>query len=116
MAFEDIKEQFSEAEHSAKSYVNNSIDFYRLKSFKSMMQGITMGAKVILIGSMVAMALLFLSISAAFWIGSSLDSNALGFLLVGGFYVLIGIIIFVFRQRLERPLLEKFSKFYFDEL
>ena len=116
MAFEDIKEQFAEAEENAKSYVSNSIDFYRLKSFKSMMQGITMGAKVILIGSMVAMALLFLSISAAFWIGNALDSSALGFLLVGGFYVLIGIFIFVLRHRLEKPLLEKFSKFYFDEL
>ncbi len=116
MAFEDIKEQITQAEDSAKSYVSKSIDFYRLKSFKSMMQGITVGAKAILIGSMVAMALLFLSISAAFWIGESLESNAAGFLSVGSFYVLIGILIYAFRQRLEKPLLEKFSKFYFDEL
>lgn len=115
MAFEDLKEQIADAEHSAKSYVKNSIDFYRLQSFKSMMQGITMAAKVFLVGSMVGLALLFLSISGAFWLGTMLDSTAEGFLIVGAFYVLVGTILFVLRKRLETPLLKKFSKYYFAE-
>lgn len=114
MSLFDIKEHITEAEDSARSYVDSSLKYYRLKSFKSMMQGITVTAKVLLIGAMVGMALLLLSIAASFWIGGMLESNAGGFLVVGGFYILIGLLMYVFKQRLERPLLRKFSEFYFD--
>lgn len=114
MSLFDIKEHIAEAEESARSYVDSSLQYYRLKSFKSMMQGITVTAKVLLIGTMAVMALLLLSIAASFWIGDLLDSNAKGFLVVGGFYILIGLFIYFFRRRLESPLLRKFSEFYFD--
>ena len=116
MAFEEIKEQIDHVEDGVKSYVKNSLDFYRLQSFRSMMKGITMATKVLLIGGVVSRALLFLSLSAAFWFGNMLDNTAQGFLIVGGFYVLVGIILFLMRRKIERPLLKKFSKFYFDEL
>ncbi|WP_127023369.1 hypothetical protein [Flagellimonas beolgyonensis] len=115
MAFEEIKEQFLEAEQSTKSYVKHSIDFYRLKSFKSMMKGITMAAKTVLVGSMVILALLFLSMSLAFWMGSYFESITKGFLMVGLIYVLFGIVLFLIRKKLERPLLRRFSEFYFEE-
>ena len=116
MAFEEIKEQIHHVEEGVRSYVKNSLDFYRLQSFRSMMKGITMATKVLLIGGVVSIALLFLSLSAAFWLGSMLESTAIGFLIVGGFYVLVGLILFLLRNKIEKPLLKKFSKFYFDEL
>ncbi|MEQ5791056.1 hypothetical protein J4E06_08335 [Muricauda sp. NFXS6] len=116
MAFEDIKEQIDHVEEGVRSYVKNSLDFYRLQSFRSMMMGITMATKVLLIGGVGFIALLFLSLSAAFWLGTTLGNTAKGFLLVGGFYILAGIIIFLLRSKIEKPLLKKFSKFYFDEL
>jgi len=115
MAFEEIKEQFLEAEQSTKSYVKHSFDFYRLKSFKSMMKGITMAAKIFLVGSMVILALLFLSISLAFWMGEYFESTTKGFLMVSLIYVLFGIVLFLIRKKLERPLLRRFSEFYFEE-
>jgi len=116
MAFEDIKEQIDHVEEGVRSYVKNSLDFYRLQSFRSMMKGITMTTKVLLIGGVGFIALLFLSLSAAFWLGTMLGNTAQGFLIVGGFYILAGIIIFLLRGKIEKPLLKKFSKFYFDEL
>jgi len=116
MAFEDIKEQIDHVEEGVKSYVKNSLDFYKLQSFRSMMKGITMATKLLLIGSMAFIALLFLSLSAAFWVASILGSTAEGFLIVGGFYVLVGLIFFLMRKKVEKPLLKQFSKFYFEEL
>ncbi|WP_318343133.1 phage holin family protein [Flagellimonas baculiformis] len=116
MSLFDIKEHIKEAEDSTRSYVDSSLQYYRLKSFKSLMQGITVTAKALFIGAMAAMALLFLSIAASFWIGDLMDSNAGGFLVVGGFYVLMGFLLYVFRKRLEAPLLRTFSEFYFDWL
>lgn len=116
MAFEEIKEQISQVEEGVRSYVKNSLDLYRLQSFRSMMKGITMATKVLLIGGVVSIALLFLSLGAAFWLGTILGTTAEGFLVVGGFYVLFGIILFLLRNKIEKPLLKRFSKFYFDEL
>ena len=116
MAFEEIKEQIDHVEEGVRSYVKNSLDFYRLQSFKSMMRGITMATKVLVIGCVASMALLFLSLSAAFWLGTLLESTSQGFLMVGGFYVLIGLLLFLLRKKFESPLLKKFSKFYFEEL
>ncbi|MCR9226368.1 MAG: phage holin family protein [Flavobacteriaceae bacterium] len=115
MAFEEIKEQIDHVEQGVRSYVKNSLDFYRLQSFKSMMRGITIAAKVLIIGCVVSLGLLFLSLSAAFWLSTLLDSTAQGFLIVGGFYILVGLILFLLRSKMERPILKKFSKFYFDE-
>ena len=116
MAFEEIKEQIGDVEDGVKSYVKNSLDFYRLQSFKSMMKGITMATKVLVIGGVVSMALLFLSISLAVLFAMLLNNTAQGFLLVGGIYVLIGLILWSVRKRFEKPLLKSFSKFYFDEI
>ncbi len=116
MAFGEIKEQIDHVEDGVRSYVKNSLDFYRLQSFRSMMKGITMATKVLLIGGIASIAILFLSLSAAFWFGNMLGNTAQGFLIVGGFYVLIGIIVFLLKSKIEKPLLKEFSKFYFDEL
>ncbi|GLU43237.1 hypothetical protein [Allomuricauda sp. NBRC 101325] len=116
MAFEELNEQIKEAEENGKAYVNESLDFYRLKSFRSMMQGITVAAKLFLVGSAIALALLFLSLAAIFKMGQLLNNTALGFLIGGGFYLFIGILLYLMRRKIEKPLLKKFSDFYFDVL
>ncbi|SDQ13832.1 hypothetical protein [Flagellimonas zhangzhouensis] len=116
MAFEEINEQIKHAEENGKAYVNESLDFYRLKSFRSMMQGITVAAKLFLVGTALCLAILFLSLAAIFKMGQELNSTALGFLIGGGFYLFIGLLFYVFRKRIEKPLLKKFSDFYFDVL
>jgi len=116
MAFEEVKENLSDAEATARSYIDSSRQFYKLKGFKVLMKGVMVFVKIASVGIMVVLALLFLSISAAFWIGSELDKTSLGFLIVGGFYLLLGLIIYLFRHSLRKPLLKKFSEFYFDEI
>lgn len=54
---------------------------------------------------LVAVALLILSIGAAFWIGYSLGNLSHGFFIVGGFYIVAGLFIYLFRNALiKRPL------------
>lgn len=47
-----------------------------------------------------------LSISLALWIGSLLDSNILGFLIVAGIYLIIGFIVFTMRNTLLKTPVE----------
>lgn len=116
MAFEELKENFAEAEASAKSYIESSRQFYKLKGFKVLMKAVLVFAKIASVVVMLVMALLFLSLSAAYWIGTELDSTALGFLVIGAFYILLGTLIYLMRHKLAKPLLKKFSEFYFDEI
>lgn len=116
MAFDELKENFSEAEETARSFIETSRQFYKLKGFKVLMKGVMVFVKIASVGIALTLALLFLSISAAFWIGSELDNTAYGFLAVGVFYILIGLIMYLIRHSLRKPLLRKFSEFYFDEV
>ncbi len=116
MAFEGLKEGISDAEASAKSYAHSTGEYYKLKSFKFLMKGITAFSKILMLGAIAFLALFFLSLAAAFGIGQALDNTFYGFLCLGMFYVIVGAILYFMRQHLNKPLLRKFSEFYFDDL
>ena len=116
MAFEELKDNLSEAEKSARSYLEDTQEYYKLKIFKFLMQGIVSFAKVLLIGTVGLLALLFISLSASYGIGQLLNNTSHGFLIVGAIYILTGIILYIFRSRINKPLLRKFSEFYFDDI
>ncbi len=50
------------------------------------------------------LVLFFLSFAIAYAVGEALGSNALGFAIVGAFYILIAIIVLAFRKNLLKDL------------
>ncbi|MGB5556056.1 MAG: hypothetical protein WBM83_15475 [Flavobacteriaceae bacterium] len=114
MAFEDLKEDLIDADADMRSYLENSEEYLKLKVFKVFMRSITAAAQALLVGAVMLLALVLLSLAAALGIGQLLDNTFQGFLIVGAFYVLLGILCYAFRDRLNRPLLRKFSEYYFD--
>lgn len=116
MAFEELEHNLAEAQESAQSYLDNSLQYYKLKGFKMMMKSIGALIKMALISILAVLALSCFSVGAALGAGALLDNNALGFVLVGLFYVLLGVVLYLLRCRLDKPLLKKFSEFYFDEI
>ena len=75
---------------------------------------ITSGAQIMLVGAFALLALFILSFAASFAIGKALESEYLGFIIIGSVYVVIAILCYILRDRLNSPLLRKFSKQYFD--
>jgi hypothetical protein len=58
--------------------------------------------------------LMFLSLAGGFYIGELLHSNALGFLIIAGFYLLLAFLLYIFRSYLvERPVIRSFIKLFF---
>ena len=114
MALEDIKESFTEIDSDVRSYLENTGEYYKLQVFKITMRSITTFAKVLMVGSIALLALFMLSFAAAYGIGIWLEDTFLGFLFVGLFYVVIGAIFFLYRHKLDKPMLKKFSEYYFD--
>ncbi|RKN80405.1 hypothetical protein [Ulvibacterium marinum] len=114
MAFEELKRDLTETDADVRSYLENSEEYLKLKVFKVLMGMITSGAQIILVGAIALLALLILSLAASFVIGEALDSSYYGFVIVGTAYVFIAIICYLLRDRLNGPILRKFSKHYFD--
>ncbi len=114
MVFKEMKKDLMEADADIRSYLENSEEYIRLKIFKVLMGLITSGAQFMLVGALALLALFILSFAASFAIGEALESTYYGFIIVGSAYVIIAILCYVFRERLNGPLLRKFSKQYFD--
>ncbi len=52
----------------------------------------------------VGAAFLTISIGAAFWIGSLLHNTSAGFFIMGGFFLVTGLLFFIFRKRWFRTM------------
>ena len=116
MAFEELKEHTEDIQKQAAEYIENSVSYYKLWGFKVAMKSTTMMLKFALIAMSLTMVLFFCSIAGAFAIGKELDSYALGFLIVGGFYLVLTGLIFLIKDKVvEGPILEKFSEIFFND-
>jgi hypothetical protein len=115
MAFEELKHDFSEIDKEVSAYVEHSLEYAKLKSFKISMVLVTYFAKVVLVGVITILSLLFLSLAASFVLGEAFNNQLYGYLVVGLVYLILALIGFAFRERLNKPILRMFSKYYFDE-
>ncbi|MGB5668319.1 MAG: hypothetical protein WBM53_15895 [Maribacter sp.] len=114
MALKELKRDLTEADVDVRSYLENSEEYFKLKIFKALMHAVTAFTHVMLIGAVALLALFLLSLAASYAIGSALDNMYQGFIVVGLFYVLVALLCYIFRDKLDRPLLQQFSKYYFD--
>ncbi|TDE04370.1 competence protein [Flavobacterium sandaracinum] len=116
MAFEELKENTENIQEQAKVYIESTAAYYKLWGFKVAMKSTTMIIKFSLVLLCFSMVLLFCSVAAALAIGIALGSYALGFLIVGGIYLVITGILFSIKDKIvEGPILEKFSEIFFND-
>lgn len=92
----------------AEKFTKTSIDLLKLNMVEKtadIVSSVTSGLTVILI---VAMFTLFLNIGLGLWIGESLQSSYMGFLIVSGFYLIVAIVIYFYQDRLlKNPISDK---------
>lgn len=116
MAFEKIKENTENIQDQAQTYFEKSASYYKLWGFKVAMKSTTMILKFALILLCFSMVLLFGSLAVALALGTYFDSYAIGFLIVGGFYLFVTFLLFLVKEKvIEGPILEKFSEIFFND-
>ena len=115
MAFEELKESTQQIQEETKAYVESTVQYYKLWGFQMVMKSTKMIVRFLLLGFFLMIALLFGSIAAALAIGNAIDSIALGFLIVGGFYFVVIVLLSFLRIKfVEKRFLQGFSKLFFD--
>lgn len=107
MAFEELKQDLVDAEADMRSYLENSDEYLRLKIFKVVMRHVTGITQFLLIGIGFVFALLFFSFTAGLALSEALDSYYSGF-------TVVGILLYVFREKLNANILKRFSTYYFE--
>ena len=114
MAIYSIKETFVEVPTKANSALNSQIAYYKLFIFRFIGKSSYGLITFFIVAFASLLVLFFLSFATAYAIGEALGSNALGFAIVGAFYILLSLVVLLFRKKLiERSLLQKLSEIYF---
>ena len=114
MGFDDLKKDLIEADVDIRSYLENSEEYFKLKIFKALMRAVTSFTHFFLLGALMVMGLFFISLALSYVIGDAMGNTLYGFFIVGAFYLVVAVLCYIFRGRLDRPLLRKFSRYYFE--
>ncbi|RYF87406.1 MAG: phage holin family protein [Chitinophagaceae bacterium] len=102
---EDLKTSASHLKDHVNEYVQTTVQLYKAKATKGASNaaaGVTIGVLTVVLG---LFFLAFLFTALAWWLADLLDSNALGFLCVAGFFLLLIVLIFALRKKVIVPMI-----------
>ena len=116
MSIFNISEHISKVSDDAKKYLNSSLEYYKLDSFKKMMDGAVSLVNLMVSGSIFLIFILFISVGVAIVIGESLGSLSYGYFIVAGIYLVIYVLYKLFgKPFITEIVLRKYSKVFFNE-
>ena len=84
----------------AGNIAETKVELWKLRAVGKVSETVSSLISVIAIVLLTITAIIILSLGIAFWIGSELGKTSYGFFIVGGFYVLVGLLVYVFRRQL----------------
>lgn len=110
-----ITENFTEFTNATQDYIESTINYHKLDLYKKGTKGAVSISYNLILAFFLLIALLFLSVAAAIVIGESIGSLALGYAIIGLFYVIVTIILsLTLKSKLETLILRKTSKQFFN--
>lgn len=111
---ESLSEDLSEVKNEINDYVQNRIDLTKLQLAEDLSRFISRVAIKLVLFYIGLFVLIFISMAAAYAIGTYLNSTELGFMIVSGIYFIIGIIFYLFKGLLiQTPVIKTFVQLFF---
>lgn len=116
MAFEKLSNSIHDLNENIQAYFHSNSEYYKLKAFKNGMKGATSLVRFLVLGFLLSTAGIMLSFALAIVISEAIGVPSSGYFIVGGFYLLIFLLIFIFgKEPIEKLVLRKFSKAVFND-
>ena len=89
----------------AENYSRTTLELFKLNAIDKSADVVSTLCKRIAIYMVVALFILVLNIGIALWIGESMGKTYFGFFTVAGFYLLISVVLYIFRnQWIKNPI------------
>ena len=90
---------------AATSVAETKFELLKLKTADKVSSSLSGVVIIVIVALFASIALIILSVGLAYFIGSRLGDVSYGFFIVGGFFALAGVVIYVNRKAwVERPL------------
>ncbi len=102
---EDLKTKAERISSQAKDYIDTLFKLTSAKITQKIVQRSAVLIAGLILTFFVVLTILFLSIGLGFWLGDILHNRIYGFLLVGGMYFILVIILLLFRKKILLPFL-----------
>lgn len=100
-----IFENISELKDNLRQYLETRISYFGISAFEKAVKILTAIISRVFVSLLLVIALIFLSAAVAIYLGSILESTELGLLIVGGIYLLLGIVFYAFRKKIFSPII-----------
>jgi hypothetical protein len=101
---EDLKKSAATLTDQATEYVNTFIQHTRVRTTMKATNVISESLAAILVTCFFIFCFLFAGIGAGLWIGHRMNNMEVGFFIVAGAYLLIGLILLLFKKQITMPL------------
>lgn len=94
-----------------ENYTRTSINLFKLNSIERSADVVSSLLSRITIVTIASLFILFANVGLAFWIGKMLGEYYLGFFIVSGFYIILMILTFIFRNKaIKKPISDMIIK------
>jgi hypothetical protein len=108
---QDEPSQISRLYDQTEQFVKTSVELYKLRAVKTGAGVFSSVATGVVLGVVFLMAIMFASGGLAFYLGKLLGAWHHGFFAVCGLYLIVGIIVYIFRNKfIRRGLSDYFVK------
>jgi putative effector of murein hydrolase LrgA (UPF0299 family) len=94
----------------AEDLVKTSIELFRLKTIAKLSDVLSSAIPGVIYGLVLLFILLMLSIAASLYLGDLTGQSWYGFLIVSGFYLVLVIIIYIFRRPIKKSISDSVIK------
>lgn len=116
MAFDSVSDNLQRLNDNIHAFAKSSGEYYRLNLFHKSMKGATSLVKMLVLGFFLLLSLFFLSLAVSVLLSAAIGAPSSGFFIVGGLYLLLFLFVKISGgKHIEKFLLIKFSRLYFEK-
>ncbi len=109
-----IVDKSNDAINYSEDYIKSSEKYFKLKFFEQYSLTLSLLVKLAIITAFLFMAIMFLCFSAAIALGTLFNNLALGYLTIGVVFILLTILVFSLRRKIDNKVIQSLSNNFFS--
>ena len=111
---ESLNETSNKAIDVGEVYYKKTQEYYRLKVFQQLTMTTGMLLKMAVIGGLAFLALIFITVAGVVFLANILNSMVGACLIAGALFIVLLVLAYVFRRKIDNMLVRKLSDKFFN--